>query len=76
MSVATNVTISVNASPRLVRTMRRTAATSIRFHATMNRIAAIDATGRNAASGRTNSRISNSSSAEKTTASGVRAPAA
>ena len=75
VSVATNVTAIVSESVRLVRHTRRMARTSISPPATMNSTAAIDATGRNVASGRTSSRIASRKNAENTQASGVRAPA-
>ena len=46
MIVATNVTPSTSASPRLVRTIRRIASMSISPHATTNSSAAIVASGR------------------------------
>src|SRR5689334_24950998 len=75
VSVAMNVTPSVTASARLARHTRRIAETSINPQATMNSTAAIEATGRYVASGRTTSRITSSISAEKTQASGVGGPA-
>ena len=70
------VTTSVKPSLRPIRNSLRIISISINPPATMKSTAAIAAIGMYAASGRTNVRIANNAKAEKTLASGVRAPAA